>query len=109
MACSFAQKNGPKVSVSPESFDFGSIKEGSIVNKEFIVKNEGTDTLKISRVRASCGCTAANRKKTVLAPGEETSMNVTFNSARRAGQQKKHVYTKVRVLLFPRLLALKTC
>ena len=89
----FAQETkAPRISVSPELFDFGKIVEGTMVHKEFDIKNLGNDTLKIDKVRASCGCTAAQPQKTVLLPGEATTINVTFNSAHRSGKQRKYIY-----------------
>ena len=87
-----AQENGPKISVDSMSYDFGDIFEGQIVNHEYVVKNSGSGTLVISKVRASCGCTAAKPVKNELSAGEETTINVKFNTARRSGNQKKYVY-----------------
>lgn len=87
----FAQQN-PKVSVQPLSYDMGDIKQGEKATRIYTIKNEGAGTLKISDVRASCGCTAAKPKKNELAPGESTEMEVTFNSTGRMGKQDKTVY-----------------
>lgn len=86
-----AQQN-PKVTVNPLSYDMGDIKQGDKVTKIYTIKNEGQSTLKISDVRASCGCTAAKPAKTELLPGESTSLEVTFNSTGRSGKQDKTVY-----------------
>lgn len=88
----FAQEKGPKISVNSMSYDFGDIFEGQIVNHEYVVKNIGSGTLTIDKVRASCGCTAAKPVKNELAAGEETTINVKFNTANRSGNQKKYVY-----------------
>ena len=87
-----AQVVGPKLSVPETSFDFGNINEGEIVKHDFTVYNTGDDLLVIKDVKASCGCTAALPDKKELKPGESTKIHVEFNSARRKGQQRKHVY-----------------
>lgn len=89
----FAQnKKASKIVVTPGEFDFGKIVEGTVVTKDFEIKNAGNDTLIIKRVRASCGCTAASPDKDILLPGEKTTLKVSFNSANRSGKQKKHIY-----------------
>ncbi len=89
---SLALTGGPKISAPEASFDFGEIVEGELVTHNFVITNEGDENLIISKVRASCGCTAAKPEKNELAPGESTSINVQFNSTHRSGLQKKHVY-----------------
>lgn len=87
-----AQNKGPKLSVSEDEHNFGNIKEGDVVEHDFILKNMGDEILKISKVRASCGCTAAKPDKNELAPGESTEVHVSFNSRGRSGKQSKYVY-----------------
>lgn len=87
-----AQVVGPKLSVPEMNFDFGDINEGQVVEHNFTIYNTGDDLLKINDIRASCGCTAALPDKKELKPGESTNINVKFNSARRRGHQRKHVY-----------------
>lgn len=88
----FAQFGNPKIVPLEKSFDFGDIKEGEVVSHDFIVFNKGTNTLKIEKVKASCGCTAANPTKTELEPEDSTSIKVEFNSKHRRGVQRKFVY-----------------
>ena len=61
------------------------------VDHNFVVKNIGKSNLIIRKVKASCGCTATNPEKTVLAPGESTNIKTTFNSKGKSGRQNKSV------------------
>jgi len=87
-----AQFGSPKIVPMEENFDFGDIKEGEIVEHDFIIFNRGTDVLEINRVKASCGCTAVTPSKTRLIPDDSTQIKVKFNSTRRIGKQKKYIY-----------------
>ena len=70
-----------KITFDEESFNFGFVPQGNtkLIHK-FHLKNTGTDTLRITRVRPTCGCTAAPLEKKVLAPGEETYIKVIFRT-----------------------------
>lgn len=86
----FAQfESEPKAVIRPMTFDFGEIVQDSIVTTNFVITNEGGDLLKITKVHASCGCTAVMPEKDELKPGESTNINVTFNSKGRLGKQTK--------------------
>ena len=87
----FSQLMGPKVSVQQVEYNFGNITQGDIVSHTFIITNNGGDLLKITDVKASCGCTAANPTKRELKPGESSNLEVTFNSKGRKGPQTKTV------------------
>ena len=82
----------PKISPSEEIFDFGNITEGDVVSHNFVITNSGTENLVIDKIRASCGCTAADPDKNTLEPGESTKVKVSFDSKNRKGVQKKYVY-----------------
>jgi hypothetical protein len=81
----------PTLILQQNSYDFGDIKQGEKVSHTFVLSNGGGDLLKISDVKASCGCTAAAPEKKELAPGESTNLIVTFNSAGRMGKQSKTI------------------
>jgi hypothetical protein len=89
---SYGQLVGPKISFQENSFDFGNITEGEVVDHDFEIYNTGGDVLIINNVRASCGCTAVKPNKNELKPGESTSIKVSFNTTRRKGKQTKYVY-----------------
>jgi hypothetical protein len=92
MAC--AQVIGPKASAQQMEYDFGTIEQGKIVTHNFALINTGGDTLKITDVHASCGCTAAKPDKNELMPGESINIKVDFNSVGKMGKQEKYVYVK---------------
>jgi hypothetical protein len=101
IAC--AQVVGPKASSQQMEYDFGNIELGKVVTHNFILVNNGGDSLKILDVHASCGCTAAKPDKNDLAPGESTNIKVEFNSAGKSGKQEKYVYVKTNDSSTPEL------
>lgn len=83
--------NAPKAKFSESRFEFGSIKQGEVVEHDFMLENQGKSDLIIRKVRASCGCTAVKPDKTLIKPGEQVPIHVKFNSRGRTGQQNKTV------------------
>ncbi|MEO6548153.1 MAG: DUF1573 domain-containing protein [Ferruginibacter sp.] len=63
-------------------FDFGKIPQGKPVTHSFEVANNGSDSLRILNVQASCGCTTPEWETgKVVAPGEKTQIKVGYNAA----------------------------
>ncbi|MEM6348768.1 MAG: DUF1573 domain-containing protein [Bacteroidota bacterium] len=71
--------------------DFGSITQGETVSHTFRFKNNGTEPLKLTRVKPSCGCTTPEWSREEIAPGEEGFIEVKFNSTGKSGVQSKAV------------------
>ena len=71
--------------------DFGTMKEGAVVEHTFDFKNEGKVPLIISNVRSSCGCTAPSWPKDPIEPGKKGKIQVRFNSSGKYEQQVKPV------------------
>lgn len=80
-----------KISVDNKIFDFGELKQGNKASHTYNITNTGKSDLIIRKVKASCGCTAIKPAKTVIAPGEETSITAEFNSAGKKGRQNKSI------------------
>ncbi len=74
-----------------ETFDFGHIKEGQKVHHTFKFKNVGNADLVISNAHGSCGCTIPEYASKPVAPNEEGSIEVTFNSQGKLGANHKTV------------------
>jgi len=80
----------PKIEVEGgANYDFGNIYRGQKVTHVFTITNSGTDTLIISNVSSSCGCTAALASSSRIAPKSKTELNVTFNSEGYNGRVTK--------------------
>jgi hypothetical protein len=63
-------------------YDFGKIPQGKPVTHNFDLQNNGKDSLKISNVQASCGCTTPDwERNKVQAPNEKTKITVGYNAA----------------------------
>lgn len=83
----------PEISVDSANFDMGTIREGAqnVLEHTYIVKNTGNDTLKISRVKPSCGCTAVGHDS-VIAPGKTGNVSAKVKIAQfKPGNIKKYV------------------
>jgi hypothetical protein len=71
--------------------EFGQAVQGDRVERAFRFKNAGRAPLTITRVKASCGCTAALASKSSLAPGEEGEIRLAFDTRDRMGFQSIEV------------------
>lgn len=80
---------GPKIKFTEEVKNFGEIKQGDVVKHVFSFKNTGTEPLILSNVATTCGCTASNWPKEPIMPGKTASIEASFNSAGKIGQQNK--------------------
>ena len=70
--------------------DFGSIAESAgVVSCDFFIKNTGTTPVVITKVTASCGCTAPDWTKEPIASGKEGFVKVTFNPKGYSGDFTK--------------------
>jgi hypothetical protein len=83
--------NAPSIEVDDRVFDFGEIQQGEKVSHTFKLSNTGKSNLILRKIRASCGCTAIEPEKTVVAPGESTNVVAEFDSRGMSGRQHKSV------------------
>jgi hypothetical protein len=52
---------------------------------EFVVTNKGDETVRIARVKTSCGCTGSILDKKIIEPEQSTTITATFNKGKRQG------------------------
>lgn len=105
-ACSNSPKSDPNANISSKGidekkysdlklsedfFDFGSIVQGEVVSHTFHFHNAGNGELIISDLIPDCGCTLPKIEKKSLKPGEESYVEVIFDSKGWAGSQYKSV------------------
>ncbi len=75
-----AEQGGAKASINESFYDFGEIRQyGGKVEKTFVLKNTGTETLEIGTLTTSCSCTSATIENSQIAPNESAVMTVVFD------------------------------
>ena len=74
-----------------ETFDFGCRTNGAVITHVYRFKNIGNVPLVISDAKGSCGCTVPYFPKQPVYPGEESEIEVTFDSKDKPGPQSKRV------------------
>ena len=72
-------------------FNFGEVKEGDIITREFAFHNVGTAPLLITNASSTCGCTVPEWPKEPIPPDSSGVIQVKFNTVGRTGAQTKEV------------------
>jgi hypothetical protein len=86
--------NGPRISVEPASFDFGKVLPGKDLEKEFRIRNFGSEELVVESVVTTCGCTVAKGYAKTIKPGATTPLLVTLRPNVSAGRFERSVLIK---------------
>jgi hypothetical protein len=76
------------------SRDFGNVPRGPLQSHPFRLVNRTKETIHISSVRVSCGCTSARVLQTTLAPGEETAILAQMDTRRFFGSKGVTIYVQ---------------
>ncbi len=75
-------------------FNFGEVKEGTIVTHSFKFTNTGKVPLIIQNARSTCGCTVPDWPKDPIAPGGTGEINARFNTEGKHLAQSKVITVK---------------
>jgi len=78
----FLPKDGPQpsISLSEWSYDFGKIGPTDVVQRTFVIRNDGEAPLTISRAYTTCGCTTAEISASVIPPGKVATVELVFDA-----------------------------
>ncbi len=92
LAAAFQAAAQPKL-VIPEgmNLDFGTIYTGKSFVKDLTIRNAGTIPLELTSVSASCGCTGTFMHHNVVNPNDSTTLTITFDPSRFAGEVEKSI------------------
>ncbi|MEZ0007347.1 putative low-complexity protein [Flavobacterium sp. 28YEA47A] len=101
-----ATKAAAGVTWTSDVHDFGDIQKGKPASFDFTFKNTTKQTVLITNVKASCGCTATNYTKTPIKPGETASITATYNAA-TPGAFSKSVTVTTNDTETPKILTIK--
>lgn len=70
----------PGIVLSETSHDFGRIGPTDVVERTFVLRNDGDAPLTISRAYTTCGCTTAEFSASVIPPGQVATVKVVFDA-----------------------------
>jgi hypothetical protein len=70
----------PKISVSEDSYNLGSIGPTEVVTYDFAITNLGEAPLTINRAYTTCGCTTAEFTATVIPPGKVSVVTMILDA-----------------------------
>jgi hypothetical protein len=82
---------GPGIQFGSEKYDFGNVKEGRIINHVFVFTNNGTETLIIRGVVATCGCTRVEDFDNEVQPGKSGKIPTLLNTKGINGKTTKNI------------------
>lgn len=80
--------DGAKIQFAEKVINYGKIEKGANGTRVFKFKNEGTEPLVLSSVRASCGCTTPKWTREPIAPGAEGEITVKYDTNRMGNFHK---------------------
>ena len=81
----------PVIFFKEEKHDFGTITQGEKVSYSFHFKNTGETDLIISSANGSCGCTVGTFPHEPIKAGQESKIDVVFDSGGKSGLVEKTV------------------
>ena len=83
-------KSGAKIEFEEETIDYGTIEKGADGIRKFKFTNTGDESLIISRVYSTCGCTVPKKPEAPIAPGETGEIEVKYDT-KRVGPIRKTI------------------
>ena len=89
-----------------DTYSFGDIPKGTPATHEFTFKNTSKQTILITNVKASCGCTTPTYTKTPIKPGENGVVAATYNAA-NPGSFNKTITVTTNDTETPKILTIK--
>lgn len=82
LSCTVTDKNrNSNVVFNETEHNFGTLKYKGVGEFMFTLKNKGDSTIRITDVKASCGCTTAEWTKKWLKNGESGVIKVLYNTS----------------------------
>jgi hypothetical protein len=94
LATNLIAQNGPKISFTNQTHDFGNVPQGPNAVYEFEVTNTGNAPLIIQKCSGSCHCTKPTCPTAPIMPGAKSKIKVEFETKDKDGNFNKSVTIK---------------
>ncbi len=82
---------GPRIKAAEPVHEFGEVWKGDNIEHTFIIENTGTELLKISKVKPSCGCTLTGAYDKEIPPGGKGKIPVRISTKKLRSKITKNV------------------
>lgn len=79
----------PVLALSANMVRFGNVKAGVVLEREIKITNMGKKELIIRHAQSNCSCLTVTPSRSVLQPGQETSIKISLDTKGRTGPQNK--------------------
>ncbi len=81
----------PKIVCDKPTHNFGEIWMGPKLKHTYVIHNKGSESLVITKVKPSCGCTKSGSHPAAIAPGESGEFSFIVDSKKLRGRFQKSV------------------
>ena len=88
--------NEEQISLNVPYYNFDTITEGEIINRTFVLKNEGNAPIFIDSLNIPCHCTLANLSDSVIAPGDSINLDIELKTQGYLNKLVQSVYVHTR-------------
>ncbi|MCL4236502.1 MAG: DUF1573 domain-containing protein [Deltaproteobacteria bacterium] len=94
-ACGRGDKVPPpppgQIVADPDVIRYETVNQGETVRGSSTIRNTGETALLLGPIQVSCPCTNASVEQTYLQPGEETRLELTFDTASNPGSARQYI------------------
>jgi len=84
-------KNAPRLVLSSDLVDMGTMKSGIVRTKTITITNSGKQPLVFKRIETDCYCAILKPTKKILATGESLEIPVFYDSLFKSGKQYRKI------------------
>lgn len=87
--------HGPIEKYFAREYNFGDAYMGDVLKIPLEGKNTTSKTIKIVKLKTSCGCALADLSNNTFEPGEAIPLQLTLNTKQKSGNIRKAVYVYI--------------
>lgn len=84
-------EEAPQIKIVDLSFDMGNVKQNTVGKYQVSFLNVGKSNLEVRAIQPNCTCITAKASKETLKPGDNATIDVSFNPQERLGTQQKAI------------------
>ncbi len=81
----------PRLFMKEQNLNLGSFRFGKVINTSMVVINTGKRDLQIKALQGNCACITAETAKSIVKPGDSTTLKIAFTPQNRGGTQQKAI------------------